>query len=89
MSQRVGGDGGGENDRLREIEARLTQLETQLQYLASKEDIQSLKTLAADKQADMMKLISDKQSETLKWQIGIVVAVLLACFGLMVRFFPG
>lgn len=62
------------DNRFRAIEERLTRLEKQVQYLASKEDIQSLKTL-----------IAEKQSEMLKWQVGIVAAALIAFVGIVFK----
>ena len=70
----TGGNGGGMDSRIRAIEDRLTKLETHLQYVANKEDIQSLKTLIAEQQSNM-----------LKWQIGIVTTVLIASISVMLK----
>lgn len=72
-----GGHGGGMDVRIRAIEDRLTRLETHLGYVANKEDIQSLKTL-----------IEEKQSITLKWQIGIIITVLIAFTSIIFKVLP-
>ena len=55
----------------------MTRLETHLGYVANKEDIQSLKTL-----------IEEKQSITLKWQIGIIITVLIAFTSIIFKVLP-
>ncbi|MCY4261187.1 MAG: hypothetical protein OXC91_13115 [Rhodobacteraceae bacterium] len=68
---------GGNNGNGREIHGRLTALETRMEYLATKEDIAGLKTH-----------ISDKQSSTLKWQVGILITVIIAlCIAVVRTFF--
>lgn len=46
---------------------RLARLETELRHVATKADVESIKT-------ELVKAIGASQSSTLKWQIGIVVA---------------
>ena len=62
-----GGGGDGTDYRLRQVEDRLTRVETDLKYVAKKEDIADLKTYMEGKLSDM-----------LKWGVGIMAAVVLA-----------
>ena len=49
-----------------EIERRLTAIETKLQHVATREDIEQIKTL-----------IEQKQNRLLQWSVGIVVAAVV------------
>ena len=72
-----GGNNGGIDTRVRTLEERLTRLETHMQYVANKEDIQSLKTL-----------IEEKQSTMLKWQIGIITTVVISFMAIVLKILP-
>ena len=69
-----GGD--GVSGRLAAIEARLTGLETYLQHMATREDIQELRVENAK-----------EHNKTLKWLIGVVVAALVALVAAVIRTF--
>ena len=65
----TGGNGGG-ND----LGERITKLETEMKHLATKEDIQSIRT-------DIEKAINAQ----LKWGIGILVVVIFGIVGIMYK----
>ncbi len=52
----------------------MAKLNTRMQHLAAKEDVQSLKTL-----------IAEKQDSTLKWGIGILISVVAGIAALLVK----
>ena len=60
-AQQAGGGGGNGSDR--ELHGRVSAIEAQLQHLATKEDIQSVKTL-----------IAERESKMFRWLIGILAA---------------
>jgi hypothetical protein len=62
--------GGGGND----VGERIARLEARMEYLATKEDIQSIRT--------EIETASNKQ---LKWGIGILVTVVIAIIGLSLK----
>ena len=74
----LGGGGGddGIEARLRQLENKITRLETKLEHMPTKEDLQSIKTL-----------IAEKEASNTKWMIGIVSFALIATVTALVRTF--
>lgn len=60
-----GGSGGddGIEGRLRNLEQQITEVRTRLEYLPTKEDLEGVKTL-----------IAEKESRMLKWLVGTIIA---------------
>ena len=54
------GNGEGTRSRLRAVERQLVKIETRMESMATKEDIQAIKTL-----------IAERESKMLRWLIGI------------------
>ncbi len=69
-----GNGGGGGSD----IEGRLSRLETHLQYLATKEDIQKLSTQ-----------IAEKESSLQRWLIGVLLTAIISLAVTLARVFLG
>lgn len=69
------GDGGG-NDRLAAIEARLAGLEAHLQHVATREDVQKLRTELAEAQNNM-----------LKWLLGVMATAGITLVAAVIRMF--
>ena len=70
----IGGARNGGNGQ--EILQRLTALETELKHLATKKDLEGIKTL-----------IAEKESTTLKWLIGIVSISAISLLAAIIRTF--
>lgn len=64
-----GGDGGGQN-----LGGRIATLEAHLQHLATKEDIQRVE-----------KLIAQREAGLLRWLIGIITIALISIFVTLLR----
>ena len=71
--RRIDGNGPNGNDDLRE---RVIAIETEMNHLATKRDIEEIKTL-----------ISDKENAQLKWLIGLIVIGLFSMGTAIVRSF--
>ena len=67
-----GGDNGGDPGE------RLARIETQLQYVATRDDISELKVLVANEISDIKVIISQTDSSRSKWMIGVMMTVVLA-----------
>ncbi len=74
-----GGGGGGDDGiegRLRSLEQQITEVRTRLEYLPTKEDLEGIKTL-----------IAEKESRMLKWMVGIMIAAVAAIGTALLRTF--
>ena len=77
----LGGGGGGENTvegRLRQLELQITRLETKLEFMPTKEDLEGIKTL-----------IAERDAKNTKWMISIVGTALTAVVIALIRTFLG
>ena len=64
------GSGGGDDgidSRLRQLEIKIGQIETRLNYMPTKEDVEAVKTL-----------IAEKESTNTRWMIGIISTALVS-----------
>ena len=72
--------GGSGNDgiegRLRQLENKITRLETKLEHIPTKEDLEGIKTL-----------IAEKDAKNTKWMISIISAALIAVVIALIRTF--
>lgn len=74
-----GGNGGRELEaRLRAVEERLARVETGISHLATKEGLQKLETLIVKRESNMM-----------KWLIGIISVSLVSVIAALIRTFLG
>ena len=69
-------NGGGNGHRLAAIEARLAGLEAHMQHVATREDIQKLRTE-----------IAEAQNSMLKWLVGVMAAAGLTLVAAVIRMF--
>ena len=73
-----GGDGGEWDARFARIESRLTALETHVQYLATKEDVQKVLTQ-----------VEAASSRNMRWLVGVLAAGIFATLAALLRTFMG
>lgn len=74
-----GGGGGGDDGiegRLRGLEQQITEVRTRLEYLPTKEDLEGVKTL-----------IAEKESRMLKWLVGTMIVAAATIVAALIRTF--
>lgn len=71
-----GGDGNGYDARMRNVENKISAIEAKLSYLATREDIQSIKAF-----------ISERETVQTRWLVGVVLAAVAALFVAVIRVF--
>lgn len=73
-----GRGGDGLEGRLRQLELQMARLETRLESIPTKQDLESIKTL-----------IAEKESHNTRWMIGIISAATITMLAALIRTFVG
>lgn len=73
-----GRGGDGLEGRLRQLETQMARLETRLEAIPTKEDLQSIKTL-----------IAEKEATNTRWMVTVLGGALIAVVAALIRTFMG